>query len=39
MTEMDYFINTDPLTGLMNRRGMHLSIDQKIALKIPFQYY
>lgn len=36
MTEMDYFINTDPLTGLMNRRGMHLSIDQKIALKIPF---
>lgn len=36
MTEMDYFINTDPLTGLMNRRGMHLSIDQKIALKISF---
>ncbi len=36
INEMDYFINTDPLTGLMNRRGMHLSIDQKIALKTPF---
>lgn len=36
INEMDYFINTDPLTGLMNRRGMHLSIDQKIALKTSF---
>ena len=34
--EMDYYVNTDPLTGLMNRRGMKFEIDKIISMKNNF---
>lgn len=34
--EMDYYVNTDPLTGLMNRRGMEFEIDKIISMKNNF---
>src|SRR5690606_22254021 len=36
ITQMDNHINTDPLTGLMNRRGMNDFISQKINTVTPF---
>lgn len=33
---MDYYVNTDPLTGLMNRRGMEFEIDKIISMKNNF---
>lgn len=32
INEMDYHINTDPLTGLMNRRGLNFAIEKKLSI-------
>lgn len=32
INEMDYHINTDPLTGLMNRRGLNFTIEKKLSI-------
>lgn len=36
INEMDRHINTDPLTGLMNRRGLNFAIEKKVSMKIFF---
>ncbi len=36
LTEMDHRINTDPLTGLLNRRGMQFFTKGMIDSKVPF---
>lgn len=36
INEMDYYINTDPLTGLMNRRGLNFAIEKKLSMNISF---
>lgn len=36
MNEMDHYVNTDPLTGLMNRRGMEFEIDKLMSHKNSF---
>lgn len=32
INEMDYHINRDPLTGLMNRRGLNFAIDKQLNM-------
>ena len=39
LTEMDHRINTDPLTGLLNRRGMQFFTKGMIDSKVPFLYF
>ncbi|OTG81074.1 sensor domain-containing diguanylate cyclase [Acinetobacter sp. ANC 4648] len=36
ISTLNHYINTDPLTGLYNRRGMELHIDQLMKSKVPF---
>lgn len=36
MSKMDHHINTDPLTGLMNRRGLNYVMTQNMKMNIPF---
>nr|WP_254202677.1 GGDEF domain-containing protein [Acinetobacter sp. BY419] len=33
---MDHHINTDPLTGLLNRRGLNYVMTQKMKMNTPF---